>query len=268
MSAERRERMKYSVNALTLKWIAIVTMFIDHAGYVCYKWLGWSETYLLMRHIGRIAFPIFVLLLLEGFRYTRNRWAYLRNLFLFALISEIPFDLALTGWGRRWASQNIFWTLFLGLFAVMAAETLFRQCEKRRVPRALALFVSALPMAAAACAGQWMSVDYHFWGVLIIVLVYCGEAAAPYLFGGRATPQLSRNIGAALAVALWAVLYDAFYAWVNELYGLVSLLPILCYNGERGHYRLSKWFFYGFYPAHLLLLFLCRDTLFKWLLAG
>ena len=257
-----------SVNALTLKWIAIVTMFIDHAGHVCYRWLGWSDTYLLMRYIGRTAFPIYVVLLLEGFRYTRNRWAYLRNLFLFALVSEIPFDLALTGWERRWASQNIFWTLFLGLSGVMAAEALFRQCEKRNVPRPVSALVALLPMAAAVCAGEWISVDYHFWGVLIIVLVYCGETIAPYLLGDNATPQLSRNIGAAFVIIFWAVLYDTAHDWMNEVYGLVALLPILCYNGERGHYRLSKWFFYGFYPAHLLLLFLCRDTVFKWLLAG
>ncbi|MBR4545730.1 MAG: conjugal transfer protein TraX [Oscillibacter sp.] len=257
-----------SVDALTLKWIAIVTMLIDHAGHVCYRWLGWSETYLLMRYIGRMAFPIFVFLLLEGFRYTRNRWAYLRNLLIFALISEIPFDLAVSGWERRWESQNIFWTLSLGLFGVMAAGLLFRACEKRHAPRPVSLFAALLPMAAAVCAGQWMRVDYHFWGVLIVALVYCGEAAAPYLFGDNATPQLSRNIGAALGIVLWAVLYDIAHAWINEVYGLVALVPVLCYNGERGHYRLSKWFFYGFYPAHLLILFLCRDTVFKWLLAG
>lgn len=259
------ESKKFSVDAYALKWIAVVTMVVDHAGYACYKWLGWSETYLLMRRVGRIAFPIFVLLLLEGFRHTRNRWLYLRNLLIFALISEIPFDLLLTGWDRRYSSQNIFLTLSLGLSGVMSAEILFDWCRKRRIPRGAALLCAALPMAAAIFAGELLAVDYHGWGVLLIALVYAGENAVVFL---RDDTQLSRNIGAAVAVVLWASLYDAGHGWLNEAYGVVSLAPILLYNGQRGNYRMSKWFFYGFYPAHLLILYVLRDTVFKWLLAG
>ena len=259
------ESKKFSVTAYALKWVAVVTMVIDHAGYACYKWLGWSETYLLMRRVGRIAFPIFVLLLLEGFRHTRNRWLYLRNLLIFALISEIPFDLLLTGWDRRYSSQNIFLTLSLGLFGVMSAEILFDWCRKRRIPRGAALLCAALPMAATVFAGEFLAVDYHGWGVLLIALVYAGETAVVFL---RDDTQLSRNIGAAVAVVLWASLYDAGHGWLNEAYGVVSLAPILLYNGQRGNYRMSKWFFYGFYPAHLLILYGLRDTVFKWLLAG
>ncbi|MBQ9492825.1 MAG: hypothetical protein IJR54_03715 [Oscillibacter sp.] len=255
---------QHPVSAHTLKWIAIVTMAIDHTGHICYKWLGWSTPYLTMRFIGRIAFPIFAVLLLEGFRYTRNRWKYLRNLLVFAILSEIPFDLALTGWENRYTSQNIFWTLSLGLFGVMAAET----CVRRRIPRPVALFCALLPMAAAACVGEWLSVDYHFWGVALIELVYCGETAVSYLFRGRVSAQTLRNMGAAFGIVLWAVSYDLSHGWINELYGLAALLPILLYNGERGRYRLSKWFFYGFYPAHLLILYAFRDTVFQWLLAG
>ncbi|MBQ7682539.1 MAG: hypothetical protein IJT31_10085, partial [Oscillibacter sp.] len=75
-------------------------------------------------------------------------------------------------------------------------------------------------------------------------------------------------IGAATGIVLWASLYDAGHGWVNEAYGLISLVPILLYNGQRGNYRMSKWFFYGFYPAHLLILYALKNTLFKWLLAG
>lgn len=259
---------RWSVNAYALKWIAIVTMAVDHTGYACYKWLGWSESYWLMRHIGRIAFPIFAFLLLEGFRHTRNRWAYLRNLLVFALISEVPFDLLLTGWDRRNASQNIFLTLSLGLFGVMMSEAFFRQCETWRFPRPVSLFCALLPMAAMVYAGDLLAVDYHFWGVLLIAFVYAGETVATFLFHDKASPQTLCNVGAAVGIVLWAALYDVSHGWVNELYGLPALIPILLYNGERGRYRLSKWFFYGFYPAHLLILYVLRDTVFKWLLAG
>ena len=95
------ETRKIGVSALTLKWIAIVTMAIDHTGVVCYKWLGWTNRYLMLRHIGRIAFPIFAFLLVEGFRHTRNRWTYFRNLLVFSVISEIPFDLTIESWATR-----------------------------------------------------------------------------------------------------------------------------------------------------------------------
>ena len=259
--------MKYSVNALTLKWIAIVTMFIDHAGYVCYKWLGWSETYLLMRHIGRIAFPIFVLLLLEGFRYTRNRWAYLRNLFIFALISEVSFDLALTGWDVRMNMQNIFFTLCLGLLNIMLLDGLREWGKAKRPPvRYLAYPCMIFSVVALLAAAEIIRVDYKAWGVLIVVLIYAGEECVPRLTAERMTPQLARNVGAVIGIALWMALYDSANGWLNECYGIFAVIPILLYDGTRGQYRLSKWFFYGFYPVHLLILYLCRDTLFRWLL--
>ncbi len=253
---------KSGVSALTLKWIAIVTMVIDHTGFVCYKWLGWSDSYLLLRRIGRIAFPIFAFLLVEGFRHTRNRRAYLRNLFVFCLISEIPFDLALTGWDTRNETQNIFFTLFLGLLVLLALDALSVRCERGPILRFLTPLLSLLPIAAGMCLAEWLRVDYHLWGVLLIVLIYAGEKAA----ARRSVSQQARNVGAVCGAVLWMILYDVSHGWANEIYGLVCVVPLLFYNGERGRYRLPKWFFYGFYPAHLLLLYAFQDTLFKALL--
>lgn len=253
---------KSGVSALSLKWIAIVTMFVDHMGVVCYKWLGWTEAYLRMRYIGRIAFPIFVFLLIEGFRHTRDRWAYLRNLLIFSMLSEIPFDLALTGWDSRNDTQNIFWTLSLGLLVLMSLDALWIRLERGPFSRFLRLPLSLLPIAAGLGAAEALETDYHFWGVLLVVLMFAGEGAARrYSVGQRA-----RNVGAVVGAVLWMALYDWRHGWTIELYGALSAVPILLYNGERGRYRLPKWFFYGFYPAHLLLLYALQDTLFKWLL--
>lgn len=257
---------KWPVTSYTIKWIAIVTMLVDHVGVVCYEWLGWSERYLFLRHIGRVAFPLFALLLVEGFRYTRSRWRYLRNLLIFALVSEIPFDLV-NGWWKRFQSRNIFWALCLGLLGMMGAEAVFRQCVKRHIPRPIACLCALVPMAVVVYVGEWGGVDYHGWGPLLILMVYGGETVMPLLLPDAVTPQTARNFGAAFAVLLWMTLYDVSHGWANEIYGAAAAVLILCYNGERGRYRLPKWFFYGFYPAHLLILHMLRPVLQR-LLAG
>lgn len=268
---------KYSVTGLTLKWIAIVTMLIDHIGVISYGWLGWSGSYLLLRRIGRIAFPIFAFLLTEGFRHTRNRRIYLRNLLIFAVISEIPYDfvntelkisLSLGNFLRAISSQNIFWALSLGLLGIMGAEAIVRLGDKWRLPRPVSLLCALIPMAAALCASEVVKVDYHHWSVLLILMVYSGETAASCLIHNEMSLQMARNVGAAIALLFWALLYDFGHGWLNESYGIVAAVPILLYNGERGQYRLPKWFFYGFYPAHLLILHALRLTVIPWLLGA
>ena len=257
---------KRPVSAYTLKWVALVTMVIDHIGVISYDWLGWGGRYLTFRFIGRIAFPIFAFLLVEGFQHTRSRWTYLRNLLIFAAISELPYDLIENGLKAPFSAQNIFWSLALGLLGMTGAEALARECEKRHLPRPLALLGALIPMAAAIYAGRALKVDYHSWDVLLISMIYSGEVIASFLIRDKMTPQTARNVGAALAAVAWMILYDIAHRWTNEIYGLPAVLLILLYNGERGQSRLPKWFFYAFYPAHFLILHALRLTVIPWLL--
>ena len=116
-----------------LKLIAIITMLIDHTAAVLLSiyppamtplfYIGGRgySAYRICRDIGRIAFPIFCFLLIEGFLHTRNRWRYGRNLFLFALISEIPWNFMFADtW--TYAKQNVFFTLFLGYLGFCVIE--------------------------------------------------------------------------------------------------------------------------------------------------
>ena len=256
---------KWPVTSHTLKWVAIVAMVIDHIGVISYDWLGWGMPYLFPRFIGRTALPLFAFLLAEGFRHTRSRWAYLRNLLIFAVISEFPYDLIDNGLNAPFSSQNIFWALALGLLAMMGAEAIVRQGDKRSVPRPVTLLCALIPMTAALCAGEVIKIDYHYWSVLLIVMVYGGEAVASFLIRDNMTPQTARNLGAAVAAVLWMILYDIVHGWTNEIYGFPAAFLILLYNGERGQYRLPKWFFYGFYPAHFLILHALRLTVLPWL---
>lgn len=243
------------VAAYTLKWIAVVTMAVDHTGVMLGDVYGWGGWYWIMRYIGRIAFPIFAFQLIEGFYHTRARLIYLRNLLIFAAVSELPFDLLFHGWARRAEGMSIFCTLSLALLGMIASEEILRRCQKGHYVRLITVPCSLLPMAGMVALGDWLRVDYGGWGVLLIAAVYYAEKFSAGVPGWIRNPRLMRNTLASCAILGWMLFYDWSHGWRIESYGVLALLPILLYNGERGRSRLSKWFFYGFYPAHILLLF-------------
>lgn len=220
--------LKSGISGSTLKWIAIVTMVIDHTAAVVVKRVlllangctydSLLLAYTIMRGIGRIAFPLFCFLLVEGFFHTHSRKKYALRLLLFALVSEVPFDLALKGKAIELTHQNVFFTLFIGLFVI----SLMNRFKDRFEYQAIA---AAIGMAAA----YMIRCDYDWVGILLIVVLYL-------LHGNR---RWQCAAGAAV------VCY--------ELPAPLAFLPILFYNGKRG--RRLKYFFYIFYPAHLLLLY-------------
>lgn len=211
------------ISGNSIKWIAIITMAVDHVGALLFP------QYQIFRWIGRIAFPLFCFLLVEGFLHTSNTKKYIGRLFLFALISEIPFDLALRGKMIAWDYQNVFWTLLLGLLALYLITHL---------PNYWQGLLAGLALMAVA---QLAHTDYGACGVLLIFLLY----------------RFREQHG--VKFLTMAILFYFGYG-VQELFGLVAFLPMLLYNGQRGKYS-TKYFFYVFYPAHLLLLCLLQHML-------
>ena len=204
------------LNNFTLKMIAVITMLIDHIGYVLFP------NMLIFRAIGRIAFPIFCFLIVEGFFHTRNHANYLIRLSVFALISEIPFDLAFHKTLFYWDAQNVFITLALGLFAIFCLE----EWNNKRI-----FFI---PLALIACIAYFSRCDYGLGGVLLICIFY-----------------LTRHSAWMRLFLVALVLYVFFGSF--ELYGLIAMIPITLYNGKRG--PSAKMFFSWFYPVHLLILY-------------
>ncbi len=210
-----------------LKLIALISMVIDHFGYTI-VYYQWNQYYQLCRNIGRIAFPIFCFLLVEGFVHTSNRRHYAITLFVFALISEIPFDLAFNVNRSIWHSQNVFFTLLIGLLVIWAME--------RSMTRE---WLKLLILAAGMLLAYLIRCDYDFWGILLIAILY-------YFY----SRPVEKTILGAISL-LW------------EKFAILAFIPINLYNGKRGWVRkkAAKYAFYIFYPAHLLLLFALRYTL-------
>lgn len=243
---------KLGISGSTLKIIAIVTMLIDHIGAVVLARMVLSygthsgisaaisrdmlyQIYTISRNIGRLAFPIFCFLLVEGFQRTGNRIRYAIRLGVFAILSEIPFDLAFSSKVLEFSYQNVFFTLLIGLLTMMAADALLGLWEKTdgRISTEVrgiltyltTLAVKVLGMLVATC----LHTDYDYKGILCIMVLY-------FFRWSKKSQCLA-----------------GFCAFLWENYASLAFLIAGFYNGKRG--MNLKMVFYLFYPLHLLILY-------------
>lgn len=217
------------MSSFSLRLIALVLMCVDHAGLALFPSVG------AFRCAGRLAFPIFCFLLVQGYGHTRDVRAYGRRLLLAAILSEIPFDLLIFGRVACGAEQNALFALLLGLLALTVVQVLGAS------PLPSAFGVSLLMLAAMAAR-----VSYGWLG---IALCLCFNL----------TGKLRRTLasGAVLLIyTLSLLLSGVALSWVEtSLCALLALPLLLLYNGKRGpRSPLLTFLFYAAYPLHLLAL--------------
>lgn len=218
------------MTTFVLKLIGILTMLIDHIGYVFIP--NNLPIYWIFRGIGRLAFPIFAFLIVEGFFHTKDVKKYMTRLGVFALISEIPFDLAFSKTPFDFNKQNIFFTLFLGLLLIYYMSTVMEKYKKRIV---VCNVINGILTLIFCIVALLLRVDYNLVGILLIT--------AFYLFRGN-----KLLTGIALFIVT-GYLLDLFHGIAT-----LSMLFIGFYNGNKG--RDAKYLFYAFYPGHLIVLYL------------
>lgn len=242
---------KKGISGSTIKMIAIITMLIDHtAATILERMMSQNSfsggeagellytVYLVMRIIGRLGFPIFIFLLVEGLEHTHNRWKYLIRMVIFALVSEIPFDFAFnlskaeifSGKIIDFTYQNVFFTLSIGLLTIIGIQSVGRTQWKTIGKVFMNIGIALVGMAIA----YFLRTDYDAIGVLAIVVMYL----------------LRKNRMLATAMTCVVLMLSSFL----EASAFLVLLPIRFYNGKRG-WNL-KWVFYAFYPVHLFILWL------------
>lgn len=216
------------MNSFVLKLIAIITMFIDHIGYVIFD--GFS----FFNYIGRIAFPIFAFQISEGYIHTKSLKKYFLRLFIFALISQIPFMLFHKILSDNFA-LNIFFTLLLGLASIYIYDK-----SKHK-------FFGIIISIIIGIIAELIHCDYGFYGIAIILLFYVFK-----------NNNLLSSISFIIAVTinyLIPIIKYGFYDIYLYLY-ISTLIPIIfisLYNGKKG--KNTKYLLYLFYPIHLLLIY-------------
>ncbi len=236
--------MKKILNMRHLKIIAYVTMLIDHIGAVIvenvmdnpsiYGISLSSDTLfyinMALRLIGRLAFPIFAFSIYEGFNKTRDIKKYMLRLFIFAVISEIPFDLAASGKFFDWSYQNVIWTFLFALMGLYIYEKYYQ------------VFIKIFAIGATLALGELFHTDYGAYGVAIIYVFYF----------------LKENIKLRNLILGAMFLYQAT--------AILALVPLEMYNGQKG--MKTGRILYYFYPGHLLILYLILQLMNYYLISG
>ena len=222
--------MKVGLSNNQLKILAMVAMTLDHVGAYLFPHVLW------LRLVGRLAFPVYAFMIAEGCRHTRSPARYLGCLAGLAAVCQIVYFVAM---GSLYQCIMVTFSLSVGLILLV------RYARQKQSFLSWLLVGLGVALAAFLChglpsllPGTDYGVDYGFIGVMTPVLVY---------LWGKKLPQLI-----ALAVCL---VFLCFSSWVGQIFALLAVPLLALYNGTRGKWKL-KWFFYLFYPAHLVLIYL------------
>ena len=223
------------MTAAHLKLMAYLSMLIDHIGLLILLPLfdqtsdpTYAVLYNVFRSIGRLAYPLFLFLLQEGFKHTKSRENYLKRLLGFGILSQVPYNLAM----KTTYQPNIYFSLAFGLVVLIVLEAV----ENRFSQRLWLRFLAQIGVIAVACISA-TPFEYSFRTPLLLGVFHLLNRPWNHLITGILT-----------AVTQY------------KPYGGLAYLLTLTYNGKKGQHGPS-WIYYTFYPVHLLLLVGVRDLL-------
>ncbi|MCI8393521.1 MAG: conjugal transfer protein TraX [Clostridia bacterium] len=228
------------MSAFVLKIIAIISMTFDHMSYLIFGEFSF------MNYIGRIAFPIFAYQITEGYIHTHNLKKYFFRLFIFSLISQIPFML-FTSIFADGISLNIFFTLLLGLGAITIYDALNKIACKNKITHISYNLIGFGCVCLFAFLASITSCDYGYFGVFIIFFFY--------LFRNKKLLMNTAFITMAFIYYGQRLLFSPAYVpyLLIIIFTIFPLLFINLYNHKKG--KDTKYFLYIFYPLHLLIIY-------------
>lgn len=216
------------MNGFVIKLIACFSMILDHVKYA----IPQTDCFI-TEYLGRMSYPLFAFLITEGYIHTNNLKTYYKRLFIFAIISQIPFMLFRTLVGH-WKMLNIMFTLLLGLFSI----TVYDKVKKEYISFPICIAVILL--------GEIINVDYGWFGVAIILMFY--------IFRKNKCYKLISYILLVIAYFYFSsIVIINKYVIILFISCLLPIIPILLYNGKQG--KKIKYFFYWFYPVHMIILY-------------
>ena len=230
------------MSSFALHIIAMIFMLCDHmwATILDYEWLTC---------IGRIAFPIFAFLITEGYIHTSNINKYIKRMVIFAIITEIPFNLMVSASPIYPFHQNVLWTFVISLLTLKYLNfDNTKNIFKSILIIILAIIIATITMCDYFGAGVMMVVGFYIFRksklLQLLMMIYVNMI----LIQGYSYP---------IDIAGYT------YYFPQQGFDLLSLIFIWLYNGKQGYH--AKWFkifCYAFYPLHMLILYILTIVLF------
>lgn len=241
---------KTEITSFHLHILAMALMLCDHLWATVVPGNNW------LTDIGRIGFPIFAFMTVEGFFHTKNLKKYVKRLFIFALISEIPFNLIMGSRAFYPLHQNVLWTFLIGIGLMWINEN----AKDKTLPKRF--MVAAITVVMGFILGIISFCDYYHAGVLTVLVFY--------FFRERKWQNFLLQF-----ICLWYInteILSGFY-YEFEIFGtkievlrqsfaMFAMVPIWLYKGKQGVYNKGiKAFYYWFYPVHLFVLWIIREII-------
>ena len=242
------KKFRFELTSFALHIMAMVFMIFDHLWGVFA-----TDGYLWMTCIGRLTYPIFAFMIVEGYFHTKNLKKYVLRLLIFALISEIPFNLVMSSSWIAPLHQNVLWTFLIGILLIFLNE----KANKK------ALWVRILVFIGTALLGCLLGiitfVDYNHGGVLIILMFYVFRERKWWALLGQIVCLYFISVEVISGQFIPIELFGKTFELVVQSFCVLALIPIWLYQGKQGPYNKAiRYLYYGFYPAHLLLFALIR----------
>lgn len=235
---------RIETTSFSLHCLAMAFMLCDHLWGTVISGNDWLTC------IGRLSMPIFAFLIVEGYFHTSSLKKYAKRLLLFALISEIPFNLALGGRVFFPIHQNILWSFLISLWLIHRNERAKATGKQWR-----RLLTGAATIALGTILGLVTFVDYHHVGILTVLVFYFFRGRNWWQYAGQTLCLWYLNTEVLGGLVYEFSLFGQAVSLHQQSFALLALIPIWLYRGKRGHHsKTFQYFCYAFYPAHLLIL--------------
>lgn len=245
MSSTRKRILE--TTSASLHIMAMLFMLCDHLWGTVIPGNDWLTV------IGRLTFPIYAFMIVEGYFHTKNLKKYVLRLLIFALFSEIPFNLVMGSRVFYPIHQNVLFTFLIAIALVHWNE----KVKERKLW--LRLLVAMASILLGYLGGIVTFVDFYYAGVLTVLVFYFFRQRKWWSYAAQLVLLAYINLEMIGGFGYNVELFGQSLFIVRQAFALLALIPIWLYRGRQGYH--SKWLqytYYAFYPAHLLALYLIK----------
>lgn len=245
------EKRKFDISSVWLHIIAMVFMLMDHMWATVFTNAQW------LTQVGRLAYPIFAFMLVEGYSHTKSLKKYVLRLLCFAVITEIPFNLMVGNRVFYYPHQNVLWTFLISI-GLMYLNDL--ACKKGKWW--LSLITMAGTVALGYILGYITFVDYNAAGILTVLLFYFFRGRKWWCYLGQLAGLYYINVELLQGLYFEAELFGHTVEIVQQGFAMLSLAFIWLYKGRQGKKsKAFQYFCYAFYPAHIVILWIVSNLI-------